>query len=315
MTLATSRAQAADGPLQRGVAADQGPLAAEVPGRVVPVLDVDQPEPCALRQEDLDGADVERRSFAITPPGRLADQRGFGPVLEHDERVAQVDPPLLGQADQAEQRGLERHALGHVEQRAAGPERRVQGREDVVGGSDGLGQQVAFQQLGMVFDRAIQVDEDRAPEPRRIGLARQGAVDVLDAGGVVRAQSVPQRRRTTRGPRRSVAPAAGGPKASSSKPADVGPPPLLVARARPGERLEPGERLATPLDQPGGLVALAQERLEGFLGEAAGRGSQYGSGCTATHCCSISSEAQPGHVNERFASSMSTAAWRLLKQP
>ena len=131
--LGEPRAQAADGPLQRGVAADDGPLAAEVPGGVVPVLDVDQPEPRALRR----GRPRRPRRGApgASPPpapGRLADQRGLGPVLEHDERVAQVDAAPLGQADQAEQRGLELHALGHVEQRPARPERRVQRREEVV---------------------------------------------------------------------------------------------------------------------------------------------------------------------------------------
>ena len=57
--LGQTRAQAADGPLQRGVAADDGPLAAEVPGGVVPVLDVDQPELRSLRQEDLERPDVQ----------------------------------------------------------------------------------------------------------------------------------------------------------------------------------------------------------------------------------------------------------------
>jgi len=52
------RSEAADGPLQGRVGADQRPLAAEVPGGGVPVLDVDQPEPGPLRQEDLQGADM-----------------------------------------------------------------------------------------------------------------------------------------------------------------------------------------------------------------------------------------------------------------
>ena len=117
----------------RGVAADDGALPAEVPGGVVPVLDVDQPEPrpCARKTSS---APACRAGPRLAPrAGRLADQRGLGPVLEHDERVVQVDAALPGQADQAEQRGLELHALRHVEQRPAGPERRVQRREEVVG--------------------------------------------------------------------------------------------------------------------------------------------------------------------------------------
>ena len=49
------------------------------------------------------------------------------------------------------------------------------------------------------------------------------------------------------------------PEGVEPQPADVGPPPLLIARTGPGKRLEPGERLATALDQPGGLVALARK--------------------------------------------------------
>ena len=79
--------------------------------------------------------------------------------------------PLLGQADQAEQGSLELHPLGHVEQRAARPERRVQRREDVVRGLDGLGQQITLEQLRMVFDRPVQIDENR---PARAATHRPG---------------------------------------------------------------------------------------------------------------------------------------------
>ena len=83
----------------------------------------------------------------------------------------EVDAPRLLPADQAEQRRLELHAPGNVKQRSAGPEGRVQGREVVGAGKHGLGKQIAFEQLGMVFDRAIQVDEDRTPENGGVGLA------------------------------------------------------------------------------------------------------------------------------------------------
>ena len=233
-----------------------------MPGRVVPVLDIDQLEPRTLGQEDLDGPDVERRSFSATSPGRFANQRGFGPVFEHHQRVAQVDTPLLDKADQTEERSVELHPLGHIKQCAARPERRVQRREDIVRGLDRLGQQITLEQLGVVFDRPIQIDENRPPEARRIGLACQGAVDVLDAGGVMRAQRPPEIVESALGLGAWLF-AGRRPEGVEPQPADVGPPPLLVARAGPGERLKPGERLATALDQPGGLVALAQERLEG----------------------------------------------------
>ena len=104
-------------------------LKCQVPS--VPVLDVDEPELGPAADEDLDGPGVQRRGIAPVAPGGLADERRLGPFLEHDQRVVHVDPPLAGQADQAEQRGLDLDALGHVEQRPAGPERRVQGREGV----------------------------------------------------------------------------------------------------------------------------------------------------------------------------------------
>ena len=70
-------------------------------------------------------------------------------------------------------------------------------------------------------------------------------------------------------PRGRVGRSPAGRSPSSLKRPDIGPPPLLVARARPGERLEPGERLAAAVDQPGGLVAVLEEGLEGVFGEAA----------------------------------------------
>ena len=42
--------------------------------------------------------------LAHAATGRFADQRGFGPVFEHDQGMAQVDAPLVGKADQTEER-------------------------------------------------------------------------------------------------------------------------------------------------------------------------------------------------------------------
>ena len=127
-----------------------------------------------------------------TATGRFTDQRGFCPLFEHDERMAHVDMPLVGKADQTEKRSIELHPFGHVKQRPTRPKRGVKRREDVVRGLHGLGQQIPLQQLGVVFDGLIQIDENRPPEARCIGLACQRAVDVLDASGVVRAQRFPE---------------------------------------------------------------------------------------------------------------------------
>ncbi len=87
--LGQARSETADGPLQRGIAADDRSLAAEVPGRLVPVLDVDQSQLRALRQEDFESADVQPGGFASPLPARLAHQSRLGPFFEHDQRVAQ----------------------------------------------------------------------------------------------------------------------------------------------------------------------------------------------------------------------------------
>ena len=55
---------------------------------------------------------MQAGSLAPAARGRLADQRGLGPFLEHDQRVAEVDTTLVGQPDQAEQRGLDLDPLG-----------------------------------------------------------------------------------------------------------------------------------------------------------------------------------------------------------
>ena len=123
----------------------------------------------------------------------------------------------------------------------------------------------------MVLDRRSRSTKTARPSRDGSACARQRAGDVRDAGGVVRAQGLPEllerravcrarfaatteaRRRRASEPRISVR------RHSSSR------------ALGPGERLKPRERLATPLDQPRGLVAVAQECLEGVFGEAGGR--------------------------------------------
>ena len=118
-------AQAAHGPLDRGVRSDQGPLPAEVPGRGVPVLDVDELELRPLAHEQLDRPGMERGDFPSGHAGGLADERGLGAFLEDDKQVVEVHAPGVRQADEAEQRGLDLDAPRHVEQRAARPECRT----------------------------------------------------------------------------------------------------------------------------------------------------------------------------------------------
>ena len=112
---------------------------------------------------------MQRLRLAPAHAGGLADERRLGPFFEDDERVVQVDPLPARQADQAEQRRLDLDPLGDVQQRAAGPERRVERREGVGGGRDGVGQEVALEDLRMILRRRGQVDEDRPAELGRVG--------------------------------------------------------------------------------------------------------------------------------------------------
>ena len=220
---------------------------------------------------DLERPDVKSGSLAPALGGRLADQGCLGPFLEDDQRVAEIDTTLVGQPDQAEERGFDLDPPGDVEQRPAGPERRVEGGEDIVGGRHGLGQQIPANQVGMIPDGLVQVEEDRPAQPAGIGMANGRAVDVLDPGGVVRAQGLPESVQCRTG-RTGGRLGARGCEALELEGPDVGSPPLLVAGGRPGEGLEPGEGLATSVDQPGRLVAALEERLEGVFGEAAHTG-------------------------------------------
>ena len=88
------------------------------------------------------------------------------------------------------------------------------------------------------------------------------AVDLLDPGRVVRRSASTRPARAPPSPRRLRTRAGGGAKASSLNAADVGPPPFLVARRRPGLRPEDLERLSAALAEPGRLVAAFQEALE-----------------------------------------------------
>ncbi len=75
--------------------------------------------------------------------------------------MAQIDSPAAGQPDQAEERGLDPHALWNIEQGPTRPESRVQRREEVIGGRHRLGEQVTLEDLGTFLDSPVQVDQNR----------------------------------------------------------------------------------------------------------------------------------------------------------
>ena len=128
--LGQAAAQGADGPLQRGVGADQGLVVGEVPHARAPVLQVDVAQAGAAAQQDFDRPAMEAAGLG-RGAGRLGQHGRLGAVFQHDERVAQVD--AVGRHGREDvQRPLDDHALGHDQQRAAGPAGGVQGGELVV---------------------------------------------------------------------------------------------------------------------------------------------------------------------------------------
>src|SRR5271157_4498473 len=223
------------------------------------------------------------KSWSLAPGsrGRFADQDCLGPFLEDDERVAEIDTTLMGQPNQAEERGFDLEPPGDVKQCPAGPERRMQGGEDIVGGPHGLGQKIPANQVGMIPNGLVQVKEERPAQATGIGQVNSRPVDVLDPGRVVRAQALPEFVKCRTG-RTGGLIGAGGCKALQLEGPDIGSPPLLVAGGRPGEGLEPREGLPTAVGQPGRFVAALEKCLEGRPGEAACYSRWYGFGCN-TH--------------------------------
>ena len=217
------------------------------------------------------------KSWSLAPGarGRFADQGCLGPFLEDDERVAEIDTTLMGQPNQAEERGFDLEPPGDIKQCPAGPERRVQGGEDIVGGLHGLGQKIPANQVGMIPNGLVQVKEERPAQATGIGQANSRPVDVLDPGRVVRAQALPESVKCRTGRTGGLIGARGCEVLQLEGP-DIGSPPLLVAGGRPGEGLEPREGLPTSVGQPGRFVAAPKERLKRRFRESAGRSCRRG---------------------------------------
>ena len=100
--------------------------------RGVPVLDVDEPELRPAPTNISTAPACRRRASPRPRAGRLADAAWPRPLPRARPAYGpRSTRPSRGQPDQAEQRGLDLHPLGHVEQRPAGPERRVRADEGV----------------------------------------------------------------------------------------------------------------------------------------------------------------------------------------
>ena len=85
----------------------------------------------------------------------------LGPFVDDDQRPLELAHVLGVDAEIGLQRELDLHALGHVDERAARPDGRVQRGELVVGRRNDRGEVLAHQ-IGMLADGRVGIGEDHA---------------------------------------------------------------------------------------------------------------------------------------------------------
>jgi hypothetical protein len=157
--LGQSAAQRADGPLQRRTAADQRLLMGEVPHARAPVLQVDVAQPGAGPQANLDGPAVQSGRRGVQA-GRLRQHRGLGPLVEHDQGMAEIDPAGRKRREHV-QRAVDHDPFRHVEHHRARPAGGVQCRE-LVGVKIHRGEKVRPQQIAMLGHQFVKAAKQHA---------------------------------------------------------------------------------------------------------------------------------------------------------
>ena len=152
--------RAAD-PLDGPVRVDDGPLGVEVEDVLRPVLDGRVARLRAFLDEDLDDGRVHRVD-RVGLRGAALDVVHLGALVGDDQRV--LEGALVGalHAEVGLQRQVDLHVLGHVEERAAGPDRAVQRRELVVLRRHALVHEVLAHEVLVLGDRRVHRAEDDA---------------------------------------------------------------------------------------------------------------------------------------------------------
>ena len=153
-------AQVAVDPFHQRAFVGHGPLGHQVVNVVGPVLDGGVAAAGVLFDDDLDHGRVQAFG-GVHRGGAALDIVHLGPFVDDDQRPLEL-PHVLGvDAEIGLQRKLDLHALGHVDERPARPDGRIEGRELVVGRRNDLGEIFAHQ-VRMLADRRIGVGEDHA---------------------------------------------------------------------------------------------------------------------------------------------------------
>ncbi len=153
-------AEVAVDPFHQGVFIGDGPLGDQVVNVIGPVLNGRVPAATVFLDDDLDHGRVQ--ALRRVHGGRAAlDVMDLRPLLDDDQRALElahvlgVDPEI----------GLQRHINldpgRNVHERAAAPDRRVQGRELVVLDRDDR-REILLDQIGVFAHRGVGVDEDHA---------------------------------------------------------------------------------------------------------------------------------------------------------
>ncbi len=154
------RADVAVDPLHGGAGLGLGPLGDQVVDVVRPVLDRRVAAAAALLHDDLDDRRVQRVR-AVDRRGAALDVVHVGVLVDDDQRALELAHVLGVDPEVGLQRDLDVHALRHVDERPAGPDRGVQRGELVVAGRDDRAE-VLLEQLGVLTQAGVGVEEDDA---------------------------------------------------------------------------------------------------------------------------------------------------------
>jgi hypothetical protein len=169
-------------PLDRGVGMGVGPLGHEVVDVVRPVLDRGVADLRARQGDDLHDRGVERVR-GVDGRSAALDVVDLGALVHDDQRPLELTGVLGVDAEVGLERQRDLDALRHVHERAARPDRAVQGRELVVLGRDDRGE-VLPEELRILLQTLVGAHEDDAD----LGQLLADAV-VDDLGVVLRADA------------------------------------------------------------------------------------------------------------------------------
>ena len=134
-----SAAQIAVDPFHQGAFVGHRPLGDQIVNVVGPILNRGVATAGVLLDDDLDHGRVQAFG-GVHRRGTAFDVVDLGPFVDDDQRPFELAHVLGVDAEVGLQGKFDLHALGHVDERAAGPDRRVERGELIVVGRNDLGE-------------------------------------------------------------------------------------------------------------------------------------------------------------------------------